>query len=345
MASKSSYGEGVVWNDDDAAEFSAEVPSKKIQRVSYDASMEKMDDRIGANSFKPETMTVPFGSSFRIGALKDIKSITFSTANKNINPNEISTSKKSVLFGASAKSAQFCVVTAVSVDNLSNSFGGKAPLVAEFPNIKASASHHFAAAATTDDRTVRFTVVPGTSSRFEREVDEAHLAHTKDYPGLDKAFLDGTYGALGKNKAWIDTNAPQLGLLDESKISEDENHGFLVYDGPVKDVENAAGRVLALQTDHVAYSDLSPGSLSVTLSVPPKKEFNEKTGDHDTKQPTFYDYIKEASRAYPDKPVKKEQEETYAALKKQFDDKFVYFGGNKTITFYHSEPKFEVVDQ
>ncbi len=347
MTAKSSYGEGVVWNDDDTAEFSA-GPGKKIQRVAHDASQEEMEERIGVDSFKPETLTVPFGSSYRVGALKKVSSLTFSTANGSMAKDRISTSKKSAFFGADAKSAAFCVVTGVTLENLTTTpFESKAPLTAEFPNINASKNHYFAAGSNQNDRTVRFNVTPGGAAPagFSREVDGAYLAHTKDHPGLDKSSLKGTYGALGKNKSWVLENAPHVGLLDENKLGVDENHDVLIYDGPVEDIDKAADKTLELQADHVAFSDLSLDKLTFNLKVPTTTVFNETTGKHETKQPTFYDVIKNASRTFPDKPVKADQLENYAALEKQFDNKFVWIGGDKKVTFYHSLPKYEVVDQ
>lgn len=341
-----------IWEDDDATEFSTSLSGKKFQRTSTnDDSLREMEARLGVDpdEIKYDTLSVPFSSSFRIGGLKDRKSLTFSVANGGIHKKDISTSNHDAFFG-DPKKRGFYVVTKVEFSDLKTSFQTPNGLTAVLPSVRTTGKQSYGAQT---DGVARFNVRPNTAKPGELEtpLDPRIFSHLKDHPGQDKAYLQATYGKLGKTgeQSWVDKDAPFLDLLDADRLTApDAKTDFYVYNGPHTEVEQAAIKIDEIQKNHLAYSDLAIDKLALELHVPPSKEFDETTELHTIKEPSFYELVKSSYSKNGSAPAQRPKEpkaaEIFDKLNANFDNGRVEISGKQTFTLYYAVPKFEVRD-
>lgn len=304
----------------------------------------------GGTEFKFDRIEFPFSTKYLMSDLKNKKSLEFSVANNALNAEEFSYSNKGDHEG-DLGAQPYNIVNKVSFKNLTiGNMKAATNLFAEFPSIHAAKHHSFGqipkSAPGKPANTVRFVVTPNTvdSGTFNANYKPEVLDHAVAFPELNKETIRKTYGKIGnKGVTWMDIQSPLINALEEEqfqRLRTDATNGVYHYQGDFADLENAEKKLLEVNEEFVAFSDLNPKTFAFHLTVPPERVYKSDENKHETRQPTFYE-LAAGPRTMAMLSSKQGNPEAAKAMK-EFDNSYATFSGTIVIDTKKIAPKYVV---
>ncbi len=335
------------WDDDAAEEFDLDYEPNKEHTMTAREKDVAWSKKLNPNAaITPDFETVVFqGSGNLLGKhLQGKSEMTFSMANGAIDRKPVSASNGDD-FKAGLVDQPYNLVQSVKFTKLTVGVNNQREFTATFPGILMPKRYATGDSATNGNENVSFPVTANASKPgdgFSIAIPKEIFEHTNNHPGLTSASIKKSYHHDPLQELTvIRPDSAVLSLLEPSvfKALTTNKLGLKIHQGDPSIIDKAAAEAVALNDDHVVYSDLS--KLSFTLALPVEKDYDDKNDQFVSTQKTWDSVFMDKGNAAKMETLKNSKDAAVklAAANKGFEAEKVPFSFQIEVKYAKLLPK------